>query len=171
MKSVLYDLFFSLSTRFVRYPSLIRGRIITITVKGPCGLRLIKTVVRVIGFHGVALFGADAVCLHHKLIAAAFPGVKCVEGICHFPVLPCGCFFCGMRACTFAERHEHGLVIIAGLPLPSVLPMYLLRAKAHLDHLPAAPALHLKHRPARRHLLNVKDVPPALRVRASDSLH
>ena len=67
---------------------------------------------------------------------------------------------------------NHGIYKkMAGLPLPPVLLMYLLRAKAHLDHLPAAPALHLKHRPARRHLLNVKDVPPALRVRASDPLH
>ena len=67
---------------------------------------------------------------------------------------------------------NHGIYKkMAGLPLPPVLLMYLLRAEAHLDHLPAAPALHLKHRPARRHFLNVKDVPPALRVRASDPLH
>ena len=67
---------------------------------------------------------------------------------------------------------NHGLYKkMAGLPLPPVLLMYLLRAKTHPDHLPAAPALHLKHRLARWHLINVKDMPPAFRVRASNSLN
>ena len=38
--------------------------------------------------YGVALFGADAVCLHHKLIAAVLPDVKGIQRVCHFPVLP-----------------------------------------------------------------------------------
>ena len=57
---------------------------------------------------------------------------------------------------------------MAGLPLPPVLLMYHLWAKAQL---PAAPALDFQRRLARRDFLNVKDVPPALRVRASDPLH
>ena len=94
--------------------ALIRGRIITVTVKCPCGLRLIKTAVRIAGFHGVALFGADAECLHHKLIAAALSYIESIQRICHFPVLPCGRFLRRVRAHPFAERHEHGLVIVAG---------------------------------------------------------
>ena len=69
------------------------------------------------------------------------------------------------------ERQDFMERPCAGLSLPPVLLMYLLRAKAHPDHLPTVPALHFKHRLARWHFLNVKDVPPAFRVRASDPFH
>jgi len=60
---------------------------------------------------------------------------------------------------------------MAGLPLPPVLLMYHLWAKAHPYDLPAMPAFHFKHHFSRRHLLNVKDAPPALRVRAFHLFH
>ena len=97
-----------------RDSSLVRGWIITVTIQSPCGLRLIETAVRIIGLHGVALFGTDAECLHHKFIAACFSYIKCIQRICHFPVLPCGRFLRRMRARPFAERHEHSLVIVTG---------------------------------------------------------
>ena len=68
----------------------------------------------IVGLHGVAVFGTDAVSLHHQFIAAAFPHIKGIQRICHFPVFPCRRFFCGMRAGSLAERHEHCLVVIAG---------------------------------------------------------
>ncbi len=55
---------------------------------------------------------------------------------------------------------------MAGLPLPPVLLMYHLWTKAHPYDLPAMPAFHFKHYFSWRYFLNVKDAPPALRVRA-----
>ncbi len=93
---------------------LIRGRIITDYSQVSVRSAPRKTAVGIIGLHGIALFGADAVCLHHKFITARFSYIESIQRVRHFPVFPCGRFLRGVRARPFAERHEHGLVIVAG---------------------------------------------------------
>ena len=93
---------------------MVAGRIPAVPIQRPGGFRLIESAVGIVGLHGVAVLGADAVSLHHQLIAAAFPHIKCIQRVCHLPILPCRRFFCGMRSCSFTERHENRLVIVAG---------------------------------------------------------
>ena len=94
--------------------ALVASGVPAIGIQRPGSFRLIESAVGIVRFHGIAVLGADAVSLHHQLIAAAFPNIKGIQRVCHLPVLPCRRFLCGMRPRSLAERHEHRLVIVAG---------------------------------------------------------
>ena len=101
--------------------ALVAGGVPAVPIQCPGSIRLIESAVRVIRFHGIAVLGADAVCLHYKFIAPAFPHIECVQRICHFPVFPCRHIPFVVGAVSFAERHKHRLVIVAGERCRSVI--------------------------------------------------
>ena len=100
--------------RHHRNTALVAGGISAVPIQSPGSICLIKSAVGIIRLHGIAVFRADAVCLHHQFIAAALTHIKGVQRVCHLPVLPGRRIPFVVGAVPLAERHEHRLVIVAG---------------------------------------------------------
>ena len=95
------------------HTALVAGGIAAAPVQTAGSIRFIKTAVRIVRLHGVALFGADAVNLNSQLIASGFAhimGVQCVRYGSVFPLLP---FIGRVGAGALHKRHKYRLVIVA----------------------------------------------------------
>ena len=95
------------------HSALVAGRIATVRIQASGSFRFVEAALGILGFHGVAVLGADAVNLDRQFIApdlAHIVGVQRVRHIGGFPLLPlCGRVWPG----AFHERHEYRLVIVA----------------------------------------------------------
>ena len=95
------------------HAALVAGRISAVRIQASGSFRFVEAALGILGFHGVAVLGADAVNLDRQFIAPDLAHIVGVQRVRHIEGFPLLTLIGRVGTCAFHERHEHRLVVVA----------------------------------------------------------
>ena len=95
------------------HTALVAGGIASVRIQASGSFRFVEAALRILGFHGVAVLGADAIHFDSQFITPGLAHIAGIQRVRHIGGFPLLSFIGSVGTGTFHERHEHRLVVVA----------------------------------------------------------